>query len=125
METFKDIHIKYCDHELFYKIVTNLYNQGGITLTDNQISGDESIFAIGGIIEIMGVEIPIIYGNKELLNITKNEWVEAILTHEVAHCNGIFDEEEADRWALENCSKEAQEVLIFLWDERHGHEYKG
>lgn len=122
-ETIHGIRIVNCNKEKFYKIVNNLYNMGVITLTEEQINGNDLIIAIGGIVSIFGIEHPVIYTDKEIIETLKDEWVEAILTHECAHCNGIIDEEEADRWALKHCSKKAQEVLIYLWDERHGHKF--
>lgn len=48
-----------------------------------------------------------------------------ILLHECAHAiEGIMDEEEADRWALEALTPDQGKILISLWNERHGHEYE-
>ena len=48
-----------------------------------------------------------------------------ILLHECAHAiAGITDEEEADRWALEALTLDQRQILINLWEERHGHTYE-
>lgn len=48
-----------------------------------------------------------------------------VLLHECAHAiEGIMDEEEADRWALEALTPDQGKILISLWEERHGHEYE-
>jgi hypothetical protein len=124
MKSIDGIRIVECDTEKFYKIVNNLYNMEAIDLTEDQINGEDVIFAVGGIISFFGIENPVIYSNKEIMETLKDEWIEAILTHECAHCKGIKDEEDADLWALKHCSKEAQDVLIYLWDERHGHKFE-
>ncbi len=123
MEKFKGVKVKHCNVEKFYKIVNNFFSMDALTLTEDQIDGKECIFAIGGVISIFGMENPIIFINDEEMDDLKDEWAEAILTHEVAHCNGIEDEESADRWALKNCGNAAQDVLVSLWKERHGHEF--
>lgn len=46
-----------------------------------------------------------------------------ILWHEKGHAKGIMDEEEADIFALKHLNRSAQEYLISLWKERHGHDY--
>jgi hypothetical protein len=46
------------------------------------------------------------------------------LAHELAHCEGIIDEEDADRRALDKLTPEQQEILIGQWEYRHGHKYQ-
>ena len=47
-----------------------------------------------------------------------------IAAHELAHCLGIEDEEEADRWALDALTTYEERVfLIDQWKYRHGHKY--
>jgi hypothetical protein len=46
------------------------------------------------------------------------------LAHELAHCEGIQDEEEADRRALDHLTPEQQKILIDQWEYRHGHKYQ-
>jgi hypothetical protein len=53
------------------------------------------------------------------------EELDAVLAHELAHLEGIMDEEEADRWAVDNLEDdESKQVLIDMWEYRHGHEYE-
>jgi len=48
-----------------------------------------------------------------------------VIAHELAHIHGVMDEEDADRWALENVKgKKEKEILLGNWKVRHGHEYK-
>jgi hypothetical protein len=47
-----------------------------------------------------------------------------ILWHEKGHALGIDSEEEADRYALKHLSKKAQDYLISIWTDRHGHPYR-
>jgi hypothetical protein len=46
-----------------------------------------------------------------------------VIAHEEAHITGVVDEEEADKWAMEQIDTEAQEILKDMWGLRHGHEY--
>ena len=52
-----------------------------------------------------------------------NDELQVVIAHEVAHLNGVMDEEDADRWALEQLGENSQEILKDMWEERHGHEY--
>ena len=45
------------------------------------------------------------------------------LAHEIAHCEGIQDEEDADRRALDHLTPEQRKILIDQWEYRHGHPY--
>lgn len=47
-----------------------------------------------------------------------------ILWHEKGHALGILDEEDADRYALKHLNTKAQDYLISIWEERHGHPYR-
>jgi hypothetical protein len=48
----------------------------------------------------------------------------AVIAHELAHISGIDDEEEADRWAIENLDDIRSKLfLVDNWFERHGKEY--
>ena len=55
-------------------------------------------------------------------NISKDE-LDVVVTHELAHVNGIINEEEADRWAMENLDIKPREILENMWFDRHGREY--
>ena len=55
-------------------------------------------------------------------SISKDE-LDVVVTHELAHVNGIIDEELADRWAMDNLSAKPREILKNMWVDRHGHKY--
>jgi hypothetical protein len=47
-----------------------------------------------------------------------------VIQHERAHYNGVYDEEEADRWALKRLNKRQRKMLVENWEVRHGHAYR-
>ncbi len=123
LDTFMGNFVKRFDLDKFYDFVNILYEQDAISLTEDQINGNVAIFAVAGNIEFNDYTVPVICVNNDAFDSVGDDMKEAILGHESAHCEGILDEEKADRWALKNISEKAQQVLISLWWDRHGCEY--
>jgi len=83
-----------------------------------------------------GVAVAITMGGKHYIVVDKTfydsvdkDYQDIIITHELAHCFGVRDEEDADRWVVEifeemNNRSEAIEKLKDMWEYKHGHEYK-
>jgi hypothetical protein len=123
LDTFKGNFVKRFNVDEFYDFINILYEQNAIALTDSQIEGNEIIFAVAGNIKMGEMTLPVICINNNAFDSVDDDMQEAILAHESAHCKGIMNEEDADRWALKNINENAQQVLISLWKERHGMEY--
>ena len=84
----------------------------------HRIKSDENVFCC-----LLENESYVIFRESFVKEHTDDE-LDVVIAHEMAHINGIIDEEEADRWALENLRKEhCKEILINMWEERHGHKY--
>ena len=66
-----------------------------------------------------------IFINKDYYDELDDDYKNIIISHECAHCYGIENEEEADRWALDalKSNKKASDKLIDMWEFRHGHKY--
>jgi len=66
-----------------------------------------------------------IFINKNEYDNMDDDYKNIVLAHECAHCNGIENEEEADRWALDALkdNEDASNKLIDMWEHRHGYEY--
>ena len=78
------------------------------------------------------IAIAVNFENKNFIFINRNEYDDMdddykniIIAHECAYCNGIENEEEADKWALDALkdNENASNKLINMWEHRHGHEY--
>ena len=61
---------------------------------------------------------------EDFVNSLTVDEVNVVISHEMAHLTGIIDEEEADRWALNELNERAQTILKDMWEHRHGHEYE-
>jgi len=63
--------------------------------------------------------------NKDLYdNLNEDEKI-AIIAHECAHCEGIVNEELADKWVIDNIEKEgSKKIIIENWFMRHGQTYE-
>jgi len=86
---------------------------------DNRIKSDENVYCT-----LLENTSYVIFRESFVKEHTTDE-LNVVIAHEMAHINGIMNEEEADRWALKNLSKEnCKEILIDMWEERHGHEYE-
>jgi len=60
---------------------------------------------------------------RESFTDVKSDEFEIVLFHELGHCAGLKDEEDADRYALNFLSENAKGMLKEMWMDRHGKEY--
>ncbi len=123
MEEFNGHNLIYQDNDTFRNTVATIAELKGIQLTPGELSREDVIFAMAGFFVVGETEIPIIFANQDEMDNLNPDWKQMILVHETAHLEGIIDEEEADRWALNNLNETQQDILKSLWCGRHGHEF--
>lgn len=85
---------------------------------------DETVYAFAANIIVDGYDMNMIIINSCLWDALDEDWKDMILQHEYSHCKGIADEEEADIDALTRLHPKGRELLISLWNNRHGHDYQ-
>lgn len=86
-------------------------------------SPNERVFAISLYLNIGSEPKNVIFVNNEEWSKINDDARLAIMTHELAHCNGIKGEESADLWAMKRLPKESRKFLLKYWKSRHGHNY--
>lgn len=109
------------EEEEFEKYKDILYN---VVAGRVELPEDEGIaFAI----TIKGESMVLV--NETIYNKMDKDEKDIIILHELAHCEGITGEEDADRYVIDMLGEssvdrtEAIETLIDMWPYRHGHEY--
>jgi hypothetical protein len=106
-------------NEIQYKTLDdNEYQEMKELLESHDYEVDENAFAC------FIVEDQYIMLRKGFVDSVSEGELSAVIAHELAHLEGIMDEEEADRWAVENLEDDdSKQVLIDMWEHRHGHQY--
>jgi len=111
------------DYEDFTKTL-KILTDGQIELPADEIIDDSIALAI----TLKGKHTIVV--NKTVYDSIDEDYKDIVIMHELAHCEGIRGEEDADRWVveiLEECDvdrSEAVEKLKDMWEHKHGHEYR-
>lgn len=73
------------------------------------------------------IAMTVIIGDKPWIAVNADSWDnlddderQIVLAHEGAHATGVEAEEDADRWALDILNDKQKNMLIDMWEVRHG-----